>query len=704
METATTTYDDRPISMYDNLNMTNNVNTTSTPKTKHLQPPSTASAHMMMTPMQAAAKKPSPALPPSKANGAAHSTPFADIAFKFNDNNNTKTQSPLTTQYQQPPQPAPVQVNGNRNLNQISKPSPPPNTANSLYATPFKMANTAIAKPAITTATTSTPSPPPQVLQSLASPPSASASIGNALSSSSITAMPSTTSSLASPSSSSSKSPLSASALAPLAMPAAANSIANDARLHERPLSQHSQSELNETSHNIAAVKAALNEAKSKFFGLNGYAQHQQPHQHHSPYEPHESQMQNLLPNNTTTSPRDNNSRNPQQQQQHHQPTSHLQPQQKPQPKYQNIPENSALFRSSPKAGVDAPALPPKPVEYQNLNTAPATTNTTATTPTNNNNKAIGHNSPMDHHSNHRKLPDGTTYNQISLNDIDGPSHRSQTVYMATTVPQNIKGNKIAGRHTPTRSSLRHSRMLVVSNKHFEEIKHPNPMGFRQPNLARWLLILQIIIGILLLSLSTWIFVLSPNTPIQDNPYWSGLVLLIAGIIGLILIRYHRIKRDKTREHCFIFLRMDSYVLALLSLLLCCVALIFAAIHYCRITAPDTRCESVHMLIEHGSCVCTFNAPPLNDTSTTNSTESLASGLEPEYGLEGDNLATDNSYKFEYRDLSCDEVSGPWTTILGLSFIVNSVGFVISLVYIILLACCRSAEKRSYTTVRTSTF
>lgn len=38
-----------------------------------------------------------------------------------------------------------------------------------------------------------------------------------------------------------------------------------------------------------------------------------------------------------------------------------------------------------------------------------------------------------------------------------------QTVYLATTVPQNIKGNKIMGRHTPTRSSLRHSRMLVIS-------------------------------------------------------------------------------------------------------------------------------------------------------------------------------------------------------------------------------------------------
>lgn len=38
---------------------------------------------------------------------------------------------------------------------------------------------------------------------------------------------------------------------------------------------------------------------------------------------------------------------------------------------------------------------------------------------------------------------------------------------MTTTVPQNIKGSNIAGRHTPTRSSLRHSRMIVV-NKNYQ--------------------------------------------------------------------------------------------------------------------------------------------------------------------------------------------------------------------------------------------
>lgn len=38
---------------------------------------------------------------------------------------------------------------------------------------------------------------------------------------------------------------------------------------------------------------------------------------------------------------------------------------------------------------------------------------------------------------------------------------------MSTTVPQNIKGSNIMGRHTPTRNSLRHSRMIVV-NKNYQ--------------------------------------------------------------------------------------------------------------------------------------------------------------------------------------------------------------------------------------------
>lgn len=47
-----------------------------------------------------------------------------------------------------------------------------------------------------------------------------------------------------------------------------------------------------------------------------------------------------------------------------------------------------------------------------------------------------------------------------------------QAVYMTTTVPQNIKGSNIAGRHTPTRTSLRHSRMIVVNKNYQGKFQH----------------------------------------------------------------------------------------------------------------------------------------------------------------------------------------------------------------------------------------
>jgi hypothetical protein len=41
----------------------------------------------------------------------------------------------------------------------------------------------------------------------------------------------------------------------------------------------------------------------------------------------------------------------------------------------------------------------------------------------------------------------------------------SQANCLSTTVPQNIAGTTFVGRHTPTRNSLRHSRMIVQNRR-----------------------------------------------------------------------------------------------------------------------------------------------------------------------------------------------------------------------------------------------
>ncbi|XP_034650526.1 uncharacterized protein LOC117889903 isoform X3 [Drosophila subobscura] len=160
------------------------------------------------------------------------------------------------------------------------------------------------------------------------------------------------------------------------------------------------------TSHSIAAVKAALNDAKSKFFGINNYDEYEsavQPTQMPMPVVKAHSQ----------------------------QPTI------KPEPKYQNVPQR-------PK---------PQPDEL------PATIIEPVAMP-------VSVSSPVD-----RSLRYATTYEQIPLSDLDAPQpSQVSAVYMSTTVPQNIKGMKIAGRHTPTRNSLRHSRMIVVNHKNHDSV------------------------------------------------------------------------------------------------------------------------------------------------------------------------------------------------------------------------------------------
>lgn len=112
----------------------------------------------------------------------------------------------------------------------------------------------------------------------------------------------------------------------------------------------------------------------------------------------------------------------------------------------------------------------------------------------------------------------------------------------------------------------------------------------------------------------------------------------------MTLLRYLRNKRNKTRENCFIFLRTNAYVLAVLSALLCCMALILASAHYNRLTAADTKCESINALLEHGSCICTFHA---QSTSSTNASERHQNDTFSEtiHHFNENN----NSYKIEYR-------------------------------------------------------
>lgn len=62
--------------------------------------------------------------------------------------------------------------------------------------------------------------------------------------------------------------------------------------------------------------------------------------------------------------------------------------------------------------------------------------------------------------SNKSTIVNNYKYRQSYTIDDKSPT---QTHCLNTTVPQNIAAQNIAGKHTPTRNSLRHSRMIVLN-------------------------------------------------------------------------------------------------------------------------------------------------------------------------------------------------------------------------------------------------
>ncbi|KAH8408877.1 hypothetical protein KR009_002972 [Drosophila setifemur] len=373
------------------------------------------------------------------------------------------------------------------------------------------------------------------------------------------------------------------------------------------------------SSHSIAAVKAALNDAKSKFFGINNY--------------------ESPAGTGIATTPL------------------------KPEPKYQNVPQrNFQRDESSPAA----PML---------VSTPSAVHPTNDLTPS-------GQDKGL-------RYASTTTYEQIPLSDLDAPQP-SQAVYMSTTVPQNMKGVKIAGRHTPTRNSLRHSRMIVVNHKNHDTLQASYSNHIRNLNISRQLLIMQLAVGLLIVALSIWILFLAPLASILINPYLSGLSLLLASVAGLILLR-----RDYGTEHrpppnnCYKVLLAESYVFSALALIFCCLALVCAAIEFAELTTTssangDVGCgPATSSLLSYRNCSC-FAAG--EDVVPLKSTTALATAEEPSMPSAED-------------EEGCGAFRVKWKYLLAFSMALNSLGIVATFLYITLFICCHRNRKHFYTSV-----
>ncbi|EDW53751.1 GM13248 [Drosophila sechellia] len=358
------------------------------------------------------------------------------------------------------------------------------------------------------------------------------------------------------------------------------------------------------TSHSIAAVKAALNDAKSKFFGINNY----------------ESPVASKSAAGVTTMA-------------------------KPEPRYQNVPQREELPAA---AAPDPPAQPAQP---------PA---------------------PAGDHS--RALRYATTYEQIPLSDLEAPL-TVQAVYMSTTVPQNMKGTRlIAGRHTPTRNSLRHSRMIVVNHKN-----HDSLQATRNLNISRQLLVMQLAVGLFIVALAAWILILAPNASILINPYLSGLSLLLASIAGLILLRRdHKITEHRPPNSCYKVLLAESYVFTGLALIFCCLALVCAAIEFAElISSADGECgPTSSSLLSYHNCTCLAAGEMVANYSSSKAPTAFAADQEEPSQNDG-----------------CAELRIEWKYLLAFSMALNTLGIVATFLYITLFICCHRKREHFYTSV-----
>ncbi|XP_066592553.1 uncharacterized protein [Prorops nasuta] len=225
----------------------------------------------------------------------------------------------------------------------------------------------------------------------------------------------------------------------------------------------------------------------------------------------------------------------------------------------------------------------------------------------------------------------------------------SMTNCLSTTVPVNLAASQIAGRHTPTRNSLRHSRMIVM-HRSGQRTRKSLPPLLHHGRLARCLAALQTILGVAVTSLSLWLLLWAPNLPLLDNPYWSGLPLLLSGSFGICLLCcFKKEYPGMGPGFCLASTKVVSVFLAVLATSACIIACAASAMHLARLTGLE--CSPARVL--NATCVCRSR----DDTAALAETA------------------------IKYMDLNCPEVESILTILLIFSSTCNAFGAIVAAWY-----------------------
>ncbi|CAH1105350.1 unnamed protein product [Psylliodes chrysocephalus] len=241
-----------------------------------------------------------------------------------------------------------------------------------------------------------------------------------------------------------------------------------------------------------------------------------------------------------------------------------------------------------------------------------------------------------------------------SNNNVDSEedTNRSQINFLNTTVPQNIMMHDIVGKHTPTRNSLRHSRLITLTKTGQVLVTNQPPTDLHYQKLAKVLLVCILIIGLALCIESLWLLLWTPNLRSRDNPGWTGIPVLVSSFVGILFMisipkEYSRQKFGYWRKS----LKYISITISVVATGTSILTVVFSSLHL--ITLSSMICAPLGKL--DSTCLC-----------QKNSTEETI---------------LDSSY--HYIDLSCEEVD-----ILNILIIITCVAsgfvFIFELLYLYL--------------------
>uniref|UniRef100_A0A336KB03 CSON001053 protein n=1 Tax=Culicoides sonorensis TaxID=179676 RepID=A0A336KB03_CULSO len=278
-----------------------------------------------------------------------------------------------------------------------------------------------------------------------------------------------------------------------------------------------------------------------------------------------------------------------------------------------------------------------------------------------------------------------------------GSSSPSQAVYMSTTVPQNISKTNIGERHKPTRTSLRHSRMLVLKN--IEGNRNLYALNIDCRLLARIcytaLLVSGLFIGTICLGILLW----APNTSAKDNCFWSGIVLFICGIVVMGITELKKVPQTNCiKENYFTFLKVNCGILLILAIFCSSLAFIYGAIHFTTLNSNEKECLPENLLIASSSCICLFG-------DRRNMTQDFNSMISNNNGSNGEirNISFNDSsagFEIHYRDLSCHEVAGIWYYVILVLMVLNGLGLIAAITFLVIFSISIRNRARRYTSVR----